>query len=229
MRAAVRGAVAANTGGGDGWRAPVGKGRRVLLVDHEDSFVHTLANYVRQTGAEVHTLRTPLPAEMLDRFAPDLVLLSPGPGRPSDFACSETLAATMARGIPVFGVCLGLQAIAEHFGGTLAELDTPMHGKPSRVEVTAPGTIFADLPDRVTVGRYHSLHAPEASLPAELEVTARTADGVVMAIEHRSLPVAAVQFHPESIMALGQNVGLRIIENVVTRLVRRAAAERVAG
>jgi anthranilate synthase len=222
MRGAVRGSQRDNTGGGDGWRVPVGQGCRVLLVDHEDSFVHTLANYLRQTGAEVRTVRTPVPQEVFAEFAPTLVCLSPGPGRPSDFDCSATIAAALERGLPIFGVCLGLQAIAEHFGGSLAQLEIPMHGKPSRVSVASPGSVFAGLPDRVTVGRYHSLHAPETSLPDILEVTARTDDGVVMALEHRDLPIAAVQFHPESIMALGQDAGLRMIENVVTRLVERA-------
>ena len=222
MRAAVRGAGPDNTGPGDGYRVPVGTGRRVLLVDHEDSFVHTLANYLRQTGAEVRTVRTPVPPAVFDEVAPDLVCLSPGPGRPTDFACEQTITASLDKGLPIFGVCLGLQALAEHFGGELAQLDTPMHGKPSRIEVIQPGTVFADLPELVTVGRYHSLYAETESLPAELEVTARTSDGVIMGIEHRSLPVAAVQFHPESIMSLGQDAGIRMLENVVTRLIDRA-------
>ena len=230
MRAAVRGArVRDNETAGGGWRVPVAAGCRVLLVDHEDSFVHTLANYLRQTGAEVRTVRTPVPDAVFADVAPDLVCLSPGPGRPADFACTQTISAALGNGLAIFGVCLGLQAIAEHFGGTVDTLGTPMHGKPSRVEIAAPGSVFAGLPDRVTVGRYHSLHVPEASLPPELDVTARTADGVVMGIEHRALPVAAVQFHPESIMALGQDAGLRIIENVVTRLVERAAVKHRAG
>ena len=104
----------------------------MLVVDHEDSFVHTLADYFRQTGAEVVTLRSGFPHEELDELAPDLVVLSPGPGSPKDFDVSGTVGAAVERGLPVFGVCLGLQGIVEHFGGKLGVLDYPMHGKPSR-------------------------------------------------------------------------------------------------
>ena len=221
MRAAVRGDTRANAGGGDGWRAPVATGRRVLLVDHEDSFVHTLANYFRQTGAEVMTTRTPLGTDLLDRFNPDLLVLSPGPGNPDDFGCSATIELALSRDLPIFGVCLGHQAIASYFGADLAQLDDPMHGKPSRITVDHPGTVFADLPEQIAIGRYHSLYATRDSLPDMLQVTARTSDGVVMGLEHRDLPIAGVQFHPESIMSLGQDAGIRMIENVVTRLVGR--------
>lgn len=225
MRAAIRGDMRGNDGGGDGWRVPVGTGKRVLLVDHEDSFVHTLANYVRQTGAEVLTTRTPVAAEVFDSFKPDLVMMSPGPGRPEDFDCSNTIRAALDRGLPIFGVCLGLQAIAEHFGASLAQLDNPVHGKPAQLTVETPGYIFAGLGEKVTVGRYHSLYATRDSLPAELQVTAVTADGIVMGIEHASLPVAAVQFHPESIMSLGQDAGLRMIENALSRLIEARVGE----
>ena len=218
MRAAIRGDMRGNDEGADGWRVPVGQGRKILLVDHEDSFVHTLANYFRQTGAEVLTTRTPVEDRVFSQFAPDLVVLSPGPGNPADFDCRRTIQAVLDRNLPLFGVCLGLQAIADYYGATLAQLDEPMHGKPSRVTVERAGRIFADLPDEVTIGRYHSLHALGETLPKEIYVSARTSDGVVMAIEHSSLPVAAVQFHPESIMSLGQLAGMRMIENVVSRL-----------
>ena len=197
-----------------------GEGRRVLLVDHQDSFVHTLANYVRQTGAEVVTLRAGFPETVLDRLAPDLVVLSPGPGIPRDFDVSGTLDALLRRGIPTFGVCLGLQGMVEHFGGELGVLDYPMHGKASRVRVLG-GRLFAGLPAEFTAGRYHSLYALREKLPAALEVTAESEDGVVMALEHAALPFAAVQFHPESIMSLEDEVGLRLLANVVA-LLRRA-------
>ena len=225
MRAAIRGDVAVNDGGGDGWRLPKGQGRRILLVDHEDSFVHTLANYFRQTGAEVLTTRSPLAEEVFDDFHPDLVVLSPGPGNPSDFDCRTTIDKVLARKLPLFGVCLGLQAIAEYFGAELAQLDEPMHGKSSRVNVHHAGTVFDGLPEQVTIGRYHSLHARRDTLPTELTVTATTEDGVVMGLEHASLPVAAVQFHPESIMSLGQDAGIRMIENVVSQLTGTARSK----
>jgi anthranilate synthase len=197
----------------------VGAGTRVLLVDHQDSFVHTLGNYLRQTGADVTTLRYGFPIEDLERVAPNLIVLSPGPGRPSDFDVSCTLATAIDRTIPVFGVCLGLQAMVEHFGGELELLDYPMHGKTSWVRLDG-GCIFEGMPDRMRVGRYHSLVARREAMPQELCVTAESEDGVIMAIEHRTLPLAAVQFHPESIMTLEGNLGLQLIENVVARLAR---------
>jgi len=203
-------------------RVPVGKGVRVLLVDHEDSFVHTLANYIRQTGAEVTTVRTPVPAEIFDRVQPDLVVLSPGPGNPDDFDCRATIDASRRRNLPIFGVCLGLQALAEAYGGTLRTLHVPVHGKPSRIRVNRPGVIFEGLPSEVTVGRYHSIFADPVRLSRDFDVTAETDDGVVMAFEHRSEPVAAVQFHPESIMSLGGEAGMRMIENIVANLPRKA-------
>jgi anthranilate synthase len=198
----------------------VGIGRKILLVDHEDSFVHTLANYFRQTGAEVVTVRSPIADDVIDLHKPDLVVLSPGPGSPSDFNCADTITKIRARDLPVFGVCLGLQAIAESYGATLKQLDIPMHGKPSRVHVNEPGIVFAGLENEITIGRYHSIHADPASLPNEFTVTALTEDGVVMGIEHVNEPVAAVQFHPESIMSLGGEAGMRMIENVVAHLGR---------
>jgi anthranilate synthase len=193
-----------------------------VLVDHQDSFVHTLANYFRQTGAEVITLRAGFPPEELDRVRPDLVVLSPGPGTPRDFDVSGTLTALLARKLPVFGVCLGLQGMVEHFGGALDVLDYPMHGKPSRIRVLG-GRLFDGLPREFTAGRYHSLFGIRDRIPPALEVTAESEDGVVMAIEHRTLPVAAVQFHPESILTLDAEVGMRLVRNVVAQLAGRVS------
>ncbi|MCP3938274.1 MAG: anthranilate synthase component I [Actinomycetia bacterium] len=193
------------------------KSRRVLLVDHLDSFVHTLANYLGQVGAEVVTRRAGFDLSEMSRDEPDLVVLSPGPGRPGDFGVAESVQAAIDLGLPVFGVCLGLQGIVEHQGGTLEQLETPMHGKPSDVEVVG-GTLFEGLPTSFKVGRYHSLFAAPDDLPDSLEVTARSDDGIIMAIEHRELPIAAVQFHPESIMSLDDGVGLSLVRNVIDRL-----------
>ena len=192
-------------------------GRRVLLVDHQDSFVHTLANYLRQAGAEVVTLRSGFPADILDDLKPHLAVLSPGPGAPSDFGVAGTIDALVRRRIPVFGVCLGLQGMIEYFGGALGVLDPPVHGKASRIRVLG-GRIFAGLPGEFIAGRYHSLYAIRERLPAVLEVTAESDDGVVMAVEHPSLPLAAVQFHPESIMTLADDVRLRLLANVMAHL-----------
>ena len=189
--------------------------KSVLLVDHMDSFVHTLGNYLRQTGADVTTQRAGFPLEDLSRLRPDLLVLSPGPGTPSDFAISDTIEAALALEIPIFGVCLGLQAVVEFFGGTLDQLVTPMHGKASPIQVIG-GRLFAGLPLEFRAGRYHSLYATKDAIPESLEVTATSADDdVVMAVEHKSLPINAVQFHPESIMSFDDEIGLRLVRNAV--------------
>ena len=193
--------------------------RRVLLVDHMDSFVHTLANYLRQTGATVLTRRAGFPAAEISADKFDLVVLSPGPGRPDDFGIGPVVRATIDAGLPLFGVCLGLQGIVEYFGGELGQLSTPMHGKPSAIR-TLGGQLLDGLPKEFRAGRYHSLFARRAEVPDVLEVTAVSLDDdIVMAVEHRELPVAAVQFHPESIMSLDDGVGLALIRNAVDRLV----------
>ena len=220
MLAAIRGTTADNATG-ESAAAKVGAGVRILLVDHEDSFVHTLANYFRQTGADVTTVRSPVAAEVFDAVAPHLLVMSPGPGSPSDFDCAATIAKAQARRLPVFGVCLGLQAMVDAAGGALRRLDVPMHGKPSRISTQGNSIVFSGLPDQLTVGRYHSLHADPATLPVGFRVTAETGDGVIMGIEHETLPMAAVQFHPESIMSLGQDAGQRMIDNVVAHLAIR--------
>ncbi len=222
MLAAIRDARAGNMASVERGVSHVGAGVKVLLVDHEDSFVHTLANYFRQTGAEVTTVRSPVAEDMFDRIQPDLVVLSPGPGLPSDFDCKTTIQNARKRDLPIFGVCLGLQALTEAYGGELRQLRLPAHGKPSRIRVHKQGMIFSGLPGEVTVGRYHSIFADPARLPDDFVVTAETEDGIVMAFEHKYEPIAAVQFHPESIMTLGQNAGMRIIENIVAHLPRRA-------
>jgi len=200
-----------------------GHGLTVLMIDNEDSFVHTLADYVRQTGAEVRTYRCGVPAADIARERPDLVIHSPGPGRPADFGVPGLVAALAEHGIAQFGVCLGLQGIAEAFGGRLALLPEPRHGKVWEVR-HGGDTLFAGLPDPCRVGAYHSLHAPRSGLPEALEVTAWTAEGLVMALRHRSLPIAAVQFHPESILSMQEDLGRRLIGNAVAGLAAPAAA-----
>src|SRR5690606_13286626 len=134
----------------DGSTRPAG--RRVLLVDHQDSFVLTLGDYFRQHGAEVTTLRYGFPERLLDELAPDLVVLSPGPGRPEDFAGAGLLAAIEERGLPAFGVCLGLQAMVEYVGGQLDLLPYPVHGKPGSVRVLG-GRLLTGLGEQFTAGR----------------------------------------------------------------------------
>jgi anthranilate synthase len=191
---------------------------RIVLVDHQDSFVHTLADYFRQQDAEVTTLRAGFPARLLDELAPDLVVLSPGPGRPADFDCDRLLTELDARGLPVFGVCLGLQAMVEHAGGELSLLPQPEHGKPGRIQLRAATrtSLFGGLPAEFTAARYHSLYAREAGIKGGFTVTAATPDGVVMAIEDEAAGRWAVQFHPESILTATGRCGHQIIANVLT-------------
>lgn len=189
-----------------------GSGKRVLLIDHDDSFVHMLADYFRQVGASVTVVRYVHALDMLKQKRWDLLVLSPGPGRPEDFGIKKTIDAALESKLPVFGVCLGLQAIGEYFGGELGQLTHPAHGRPSRVQVRG-GRLMGNLPNEIVIGRYHSLYVERDSMPEVLNVTASTEDGVAMALEHKTLPVAGVQFHPESLMSLGNEVGLRIVEN----------------
>lgn len=189
-----------------------GSGKTVLLIDHQDSFVHTLAGYFRRTGAEVVTLRNGFDPAEYDRLAPNLVVMSPGPGNPKDFDTDGTIREALKRNLPIFGVCLGLQALIEYFGGELGVLGYPMHGKPSDVAVTG-GKLFSGIASPFVAGRYHSLHA--ANVPEVFEVTAVADEQVVMGIEHRTLPIAAVQFHPESILSADGERGLAIIHNCV--------------
>jgi anthranilate synthase len=205
--------------------APMGEGKvatslqqriSVLMVDHQDSFVHTLSSYLQQEGADVVTVRHDGVAAMLERRIPQLVVLSPGPGTPDEFRLRNTLERCVARKVPVFGVCLGLQGIVEYFGGELRQLAYPMHGKQSELN-DAEGILFEGLARPIRVGRYHSLVA--AKVPECLEVCARSADGSVMAVMHKHLPIAAVQFHPESILTLEGDKGRTLIRNALRHLV----------
>jgi len=190
---------------------------RVLLIDHRDSFVHTLGDYFRQLGCSVTTRRFDRVLPQLHQAAPELVVLSPGPSRPDDFRMRATLRALEHARTPVFGVCLGLQGIVEYCGGRLHQLDTPMHGKATDIQCGGDAkSLFAGLPRELRVGRYHSLYAPVSELPAQLvSLAVSEADGACMALEHRSLPWVAVQFHPESILSAEASRGLALISNVV--------------
>jgi anthranilate synthase len=202
-----------------------GRGVRLLLVDNEDCFIHTLANYARQTGAEVMTYRAGFPLDLIAKLRPSVILVSPGPGRPSDFGVPDLIRHAAKLEVPVFGVCLGLQGMVEAFGGELGVLDYPVHGKPSLVHHRGVG-VFGGLPEEFRVGRYHSLYAIPSKLPSCLEVTAESEDGVIMGVRHRDLPMEAVQFHPESILTLEGNCGLKLMENVVKVLGHAQVASR---
>lgn len=193
-----------------------GEKMKLLLVDNEDCFIHTLANYAQQTGASVTTYRAGVALDLLDQVHPDLVLISPGPGRPADFGVPDLVRQLANRGIPTFGVCLGLQGMVEAFGGELGVLDYPMHGKGSLITHQGQG-VFENLPSPFRVGRYHSLYAIPEKLPACFEVTAQSEDGIIMGVRHKELPLEAVQFHPESILTLEQDCGLQLIENMIEK------------
>jgi para-aminobenzoate synthetase component 2 len=173
---------------------------RLLLIDNYDSFTYNLVQAFLVLGAEVEVYRndalTPAAARAL---APTHLCISPGPGTPRDAGVSMDMIREFAGRIPVLGVCLGHQSIVEVFGGEVVRAGRLMHGKTSLVRHDAR-TLFAGIPQPCEVGRYHSLIAEAANLPAVLEVSARTAEGEIMAVRHRTLTVEGVQFHPESIL-----------------------------
>jgi anthranilate synthase len=199
-----------------------GAGIKALMVDHQDSFVHNLSSYFRQCGVEILTLRPEAARLYLKENDVDLVILSPGPSSPSHFSMHKTIEAVLAKSIPIFGVCLGLQGLVEYFGGDLQELGYPMHGKQSAV-IHDGSELFLGIESPFDTGRYHSLVAK--TVPDCLKVTARTEDGNVMAIAHSLLPIQAVQFHPESIMSLENAAGHKLIRNAVRSVV---AGKRLA-
>lgn len=172
----------------------------VLLIDNYDSFVYNLARYFEQLGQPTQVVRnTEIDAAGVRAIGPDALVLSPGPCTPQQAGCSLELVRQLHAEMPILGVCLGHQAIAEALGGRVVRAKEPMHGRTSPIFHEGRG-LFGGLPSPMIATRYHSLVVDEASLPRCLEVTARTEDGTVMAIAHRSLPVVGVQFHPESIL-----------------------------
>jgi para-aminobenzoate synthetase component 2 len=185
---------------------------RILVVDNYDSFVFNLVQYLYQLGAECEVLRND---EVSTAYAHgrtsrssaagsgggfDGVLLSPGPGRPEEAGvCVDMVRHCAATGVPVFGVCLGMQSMQVAYSGVVGRAPELLHGKTSLVAHDGMG-VFAGLPSPFTATRYHSLAAEPTTVPAALQVTARTEDGIVMGLRHRELPVEGVQFHPESVL-----------------------------
>jgi len=172
----------------------------LLLIDNYDSFVFNLARYFQRLGQETRVVRhDAIDAEQVRAMRPNAVVLSPGPCTPNEAGCSLEIVRLLHDELPILGICLGHQAIAAALGGRVGRASEPVHGRTSAVHHNGRG-IFAGLPNPLAACRYHSLVVEEASLPAELEVTARTAEGAVMAIAHRERPVVGLQFHPESIL-----------------------------
>ncbi|WP_087485732.1 anthranilate synthase component II [Brachybacterium massiliense] len=203
---------------------------RILVVDNYDSFVYTIVGYLQQMGAETVVVRNdevPQAADGgVDLAGMDGVLISPGPGNPSTAGRSlEVIGACAAQAVPMLGVCLGHQALGQHFGATVDHAPQLMHGRTS--ELTHEGaSVFAGVPSPMTATRYHSLSVVPETIPPELEVTARTADGMVMGLAHRELPLHGVQFHPESVLT--EN-GHLMLARFLELCDGRDAVERSAG
>ena len=173
---------------------------QLLLIDNYDSFTYNLVQAFLVLGADVHVYRNDaISVSQAQALAPTHLCISPGPGTPYDAGVSMQMIGAFAATVPVLGVCLGHQSIVEVFGGKVVRAARLMHGKTSRVEHDGRG-VFAGLPQPCEVGRYHSLIASPGQMPAELAVSARTAEGEIMGVRHRTLLVEGVQFHPESIL-----------------------------
>jgi anthranilate synthase/aminodeoxychorismate synthase-like glutamine amidotransferase len=172
----------------------------ILLIDNYDSFVYNLARYLQRLGHDTHVVRnTAIDAAAARALMPEAIVLSPGPCTPQQAGCSLELVRQCYTELPILGVCLGHQTIAEALGGRIVRAREPVHGRSFPICHDGRG-VFAGLPDQILGCRYHSLVVEEASLPECLEVSARTDDGAIMALRHRRLPVVGLQFHPESIL-----------------------------
>ncbi len=197
---------------------------RILVVDNYDSFVFNLVQYLQQLGAEVEVRRNDdVDLDQISDF--DGVLISPGPGVPADAGCCIELIRAADGSVPILGVCLGHQAIAEAFGGTVSQAPELLHGKTSRVLHRDDG-VLDGLPRPFTATRYHSLAVDPASVPPVLDVTAETESGVIMALRHRDLPIEGVQFHPESVLTEG---GHRLLANWLVQCGMSDAVTRSEG
>jgi anthranilate synthase component II len=183
----------------------------ILLIDNYDSFAYNLAHLFGELGAEVVVRRNDaVDADEAERLGPSHLVVSPGPGRPADAGATLAVLRRLAPRIPTLGVCLGHQALAEAFGGEVGQARELVHGKAATVTHDGRG-LFTDLPDELTAGRYHSLAVTR--VPAEFEVSATAADGEVMAMRHRELPIDGIQFHPESVLTLhGSAIALNFLE-----------------
>ncbi|MGI8757083.1 MAG: anthranilate synthase component II [Acidimicrobiales bacterium] len=184
----------------------------ILMIDNFDSFTYNLVQYLGEMGEELVVKRNDeISLEEIEAMAPEQIIVSPGPCSPSEAGISVAAIQRFAGAIPLFGVCLGQQAIGQAFGGRIVRAQTLMHGKTSPIHHDGRG-VFAGMPQDFPATRYHSLVIENATLPAELEVSARTPDGEIMGVRHKTLPIEGVQFHPESILTEG---GKRILKNFV--------------
>ena len=173
----------------------------ILLIDNYDSFSYNLYQMIGEINPDIRVIRNDeLTVDEIRELAPSHIILSPGPGRPEDAGVIIEVAKTVSRTIPTLGVCLGHQAICAAYGATVTYAKQLMHGKQSVVKMNTKTSLFRGCPEEAPVARYHSLAADAATIPEELVVTAETADGEVMAVQHKEYPIYGVQFHPESIL-----------------------------
>ena len=197
----------------------------ILMIDNYDSFTYNLVQYLGELGEELVVRRNDaITVQGVARMRPTSLVISPGPGRPSDAGVSNELIARFAGEIPILGVCLGHQCIGEVFGGAVVRAKRPMHGKTSKI-FHVPGGLLKGLPNPFEATRYHSLIVKRETLPASLMVTAWTAEREIMGLQHRQLPVYGVQFHPESILT---TVGKDLLSNflALSRAFRRRSRRR---
>ena len=186
----------------------------ILVIDNYDSFVHTVANYLRELGAVPEVVRNDA---ALPRERPEAIVISPGPCTPDDAGVSMRLVSEYSGRVPILGICLGHQCIGQVFGGRVTRAARPTHGEARMVRHDASG-IMEGLPNPVSVGRYHSLIVELDRPNSPLTPTAWSNEGEIMALQHREHPTFGVQFHPESILTLEGSCGLRLMENVIQRL-----------
>ena len=173
----------------------------ILLIDNYDSFSYNLYQLIGEIDPDIRVIRNDeLTVAEIGNLTPSRIILSPGPGRPEDAGVLIEAAKTLGKDIPLFGVCLGHQAICAAFGATVTYAKELMHGKQSTVKFDKGCPLFRGCPETAPVARYHSLAADAGTIPEELKITARTTDGEVMAVQHKEYPIYGVQFHPESIM-----------------------------
>jgi len=183
----------------------------ILLIDNYDSFSYNLYQLIGSINPDIKVIRNDeLSIAEIEALAPEAIILSPGPGRPAEAGVCVESSRHFAGKIPVFGVCLGHQAICEAFGATVSYARELMHGKPSQIMIDTDCSLFSGLSETIEGARYHSLAAVEDTMPTELKVIARTDDGEIMAVKHRDYEVYGVQFHPESILT---PQGRTILEN----------------
>ena len=183
----------------------------ILLIDNYDSFSYNLYQLIGSINPDIKVIRNnEFSVEEIEQFAPDAIILSPGPGKPKDAGVCIDVARYFAGKLPILGICLGHQAICEAFGGVVTYAKQIMHGKASEISVDTSNRLFTGLPKTFKVARYHSLVAEESTLPKELEIIAKTQDGVIMGLKHINYDIYGLQFHPESILT---PTGKKIAEN----------------